>query len=107
MLSQFSNPLWLGLLSLATYRLTILLTKDDGPAWFIRKFRRWVKRATPKEAHLGEGVECPWCASLWFAPVCALTNYFLFENAVYDIIIIISLALSGAALIMNQLFTKD
>lgn len=94
------------ILVLATFRLTVLLTKDKGPGWVILKFRRLVKRKAPKKTHLDEGVECPWCASVWFGTVLAVAEFFLHGNSVYEVTII-ALALSGGGVVLNQAFTKD
>lgn len=94
------------ILALATFRLTILLTKDNGPGWIMRRLRQLVKRKTPRSAHLDEGVECPWCASVWFGTAIAIADFYCHGNSVYEILILL-LALSGAAIVLNQSFTKD
>jgi hypothetical protein len=99
------SPLHFIVLVLATFRLTVLLTKDKGPGWLILKFRRWVKRKAPPKAHLDEGVECSWCASLWFGPAIAVAEFFLHGSAVYEVAVV-ALALSGGGVILNQAFTK-
>jgi hypothetical protein len=93
------------ILVLATFRLTVLLTKDKGPGWLILKFRRLVKRKTPPKAHLDEGVECPWCASVWFGAAIALAEFFLHGNPIYEVTVL-ALALSGGGVALNQTFTK-
>jgi hypothetical protein len=93
-------------LALATFRLTVMLTKDNGPGWIFKKLRGLVKKETPKKAHLDEGVECPWCASVWFGTAWAIADFYLHDNPVYAVILL-AIALSGAAVILNQAFTKD
>lgn len=60
--------------SLATYRLTSLVTWERGPFWMFKRFRAWVRREAPKKSHLDEGVECPYCVGLWAS---ALVTTFL------------------------------
>lgn len=92
--------------ALAVFRLAIMVTKEDGPGWIFKRVRSVVKRCAPKTTHMDEGIECPWCMSMQFAIVIALARFFLSGNPVYDVIIL-ALALSGAAIAVNQQFTKD
>lgn len=91
------------LLALAVYRATLMITEESGPAWIFKHLRWWVKREAPKKAHLDEGITCPWCVSMWFAIIFAVTERFFFhKNFFYDVMTV-SMALSGASVIMNQL----
>lgn len=93
-------------LILATYRLALMVSKEAGPGWIFKHLRRWVKREAPKKTHMDDGIECLWCMSAQIGFVMAITNYFFHSNPVYDVIIL-ALAISGGAIIINQAFTKE
>jgi hypothetical protein len=75
-----SLALILVVLSLATFRITRLITRDDfPPVWYVRV---WIREARPVKVRefidstgqrvgnatywwLGELVSCPWCASAY------------------------------------------
>lgn len=81
------------LAALATWRLTHLLTREDGPADIIARWR----------ARLGHGiagglVDCFQCSSLWIA---ALLAGFVAERAIDWPLL--WLALSGAACLLERL----
>jgi hypothetical protein len=93
---------WLSFLigALSTFRLTVLITKDKGPAFFFQKLRE----APPKRSSLKQGISCPFCVSVWMAfPVIAFTIH---QTPISNVFLG-ALALSGAAIILNQAFTKD
>lgn len=92
--------------TLAVFRLALMVTKESGPGWVFKRLRQWCKRSCPRWTHMDEGIECPWCMSMQFALAVGVARFFLADNPVYDVIII-SLALSGAAIAVNQQFTKD
>lgn len=50
----------------ATYRLSLMVSKESGPMRLFRKLRRM----PDKKSSLKEGLSCPLCTSIWFgAPV--------------------------------------
>src|SRR5262245_327221 len=55
---------------LATWRITHLLAKEDGPAYIIARFRTWVG-----DGPLGQLMDCFNCLSLWVAAPMALSIY--------------------------------
>lgn len=57
------NALMVGLVALATYRLTRLVTADA----IMQPLRDWV--ANRGRARLTYLVACDWCLSIWIAPV--------------------------------------
>lgn len=91
---------------LATFRLTVMVTKESGPGWLFKHLRRWVKREAPKKTHMDEGIECPWCMSAQIGIGLVVANYFFHSNPVYGVILL-ALALSGGTIILNQTFTKE
>lgn len=99
------SALELLLLALATYRVSLMVSKEAGPFWAFKLFRRSVKKNAPKQIHLDDGIECLWCVSAQMGIVIAVSSHFFWEYAAYRIGII-ALALSAVAVIANQMFTK-
>lgn len=48
---------------LATYRLSLMVSKESGPMRMFRKLRGM----PDKKSSLKEGLSCPLCTSVWFA----------------------------------------
>jgi sterol desaturase/sphingolipid hydroxylase (fatty acid hydroxylase superfamily) len=98
---------WMQLLiaGLAAFRLTILISKDDGPGFIF-----WKLRQAPKpKSSLKEGISCPFCVSIWFAA--PISAYELIHKPAWlthcGDFFLLWMALSGIAIILNQAFTKD
>jgi len=87
---------------LATFRLALLLTREDGPAWIFRKLRN----LPSKKSSAHEGIRCLWCASVWMsAPV---TAFFWYRGMIEPIETpLYWLAFSAGAICFNQAFTKE
>lgn len=94
------------ILTLATFRLTIMISKESGPGWIFKHLRWFVKRKAPKESHMDEGIECAWCMSMQLGILVSVSQYFLGNYIAYNLGIL-ALALSGGAVILNQTFTKE
>jgi hypothetical protein len=93
------QDLWprLVIASLATWRLTHLLAREDGPLLLIARLRRMAGASL-----LGQMFDCFNCMSLWVAaPVAIWTGVDVFQ------IIMIWLALSGAACLCERLGQPD
>lgn len=87
--------------SLATYRLALMVSKEDGPAWIFRKLRN----TPPKRSSAREGIRCEWCVSIWAS---ALASTFLlvlgaFTGREWPLW---WLAMSAVAVLLNQAATK-
>jgi len=62
---------------LTCYRITRLITKDDGPGFIILKFRQFFAEKAGKDLankkensfwiSLDEGINCPFCIGFWIA----------------------------------------
>ena len=96
------NSFYLILGGLAAYRLSLMISKEDGPAYIFRKIRR-----LPAENSSAKiGLACEWCMSIWAG---ALVAFYLW------IIKIIPgnewplywLAISAIAIICNQQWTRE
>jgi len=60
-------PVRFTLAALATWRMTHLLTEEDGPADLVLRLRR-----AAGESQLGQVMDCFYCASMWVAlPIAA------------------------------------
>lgn len=94
------------ILGLVVFRLSLMVTKENGLLWMFKYLRNLVKKKTNRKVHMGEGIECLWCMSIHIALLVAVSRFLFHSNAVYDVIIY-ALALSGLAIIVNQQFTKD
>lgn len=94
------TPFDLLILSLATFRLSLLVSKEDGPYWVFQKLRR----IPPPKSSTREGLNCQWCVSVHAATL--ILSMFLFWNNFWTMAFIYMLAISGAAICVNQQFTK-
>lgn len=87
--------------SLSTYRLSLLVSKEDGPAFIFRRLRR----LPPAKSSAKEGLSCPWCVSVWAS---ALVTWYLWhlelvpgpQTPLYW------LSMSACSIFMNQQWTK-
>lgn len=85
----------------ATHRLALLVSKEDGPAFIFRKLRR----LPPPKSSAKEGLACPWCVSVWMSA--AVTTFLWWRGFVPGIDwALYWLAISSAAIAINQTFTK-
>lgn len=77
------NLLEFALLVLAFWRLTSLVSQEDGPWDMFAKFRNFVgvrydeySQPTIFKNTIAKGIVCIWCASVWFAfPAAFLSPY--------------------------------
>lgn len=80
------------LASLATWRLTHLLAKEDGPADIFFRLRQWVG-----SDFFGQVLDCFYCLSLWVAaPISVIIT------ATITNFVLTWLALSGAACLLER-----
>jgi len=86
---------------LAAYRLSLLISKEDGPAYIFRKIRR----LPPENSSMKEGLACEWCMSIWTSALVASYLWLLeiFPGKEWPLY---WLALSAIAIICNQQWTK-
>jgi hypothetical protein len=86
---------------LATYRLSLLVSKEDGPAYIFSKFRK----LPSSKSSLKEGLACEWCVSVWMGAIVA-TYLWLAELVPGVEWPLYWLAMSAIAIICNQQWTK-
>jgi hypothetical protein len=85
---------------LATFRMALLISKEEGPAEAAKKVREaappgWIKR----------GFYCQWCQTFWWGLIAALF-FTLTGRLTWTDLIIYWLAFSAGAIALNQTFTK-
>lgn len=81
---------------LATWRITHLLTSEDGPGDLVFKLRKKLGNSLP-----GKAMDCFYCSSLWVAvPFTAFLSREVIEA------VITWLALSGAACLLEKAFSS-
>lgn len=76
-----SKPLEFFLLVLAVWRITSLVSLEDGPWDIFAKFRHFIgvrydeySQPTIFKNTFAKGIVCVWCASVWFAFVGAILS---------------------------------
>lgn len=79
---------------LATWRITHLLTSEDGPADIIVKMRMWLGHG-----FAGRLMDCFYCLSLWMAFPLA---FFVLRHGIADVLVT-WLSVSGAACLLERL----
>lgn len=87
---------------LATFRLSLLISKEDGPAYIFRRLRK----LPPANSSAKDGLSCAWCMSVWTSALVA-TYYWkrgLFPGADWPVY---WLAMSAIGIICNQQWTTE
>ena len=91
--------LWLIVLSLACYRLSQLISEDDGPLSIFGRLRQWVDSKAKAEQERGrgllwqsaaDGIHCPYCIGVWIAAALAVV-----WSGIAPVTIIYTLAIAG------------
>ena len=85
---------------LMAFRLSLLISKEDGPAYLFRRIRN-----LPTAPSAKEGLHCAWCMSIWTGALVA-TYYWLIELIRGVEWPLYWLALSSIGIICNQQWTK-
>lgn len=85
----------------AVHRITLLFTKDDGPAWIFQRLRNLPSRTSSA----WEGIRCIRCVSIWAAG--AVTAFLWLADIITGLWFIpITLALSGAAICLERITAR-
>ena len=85
---------------MATFRMALLISKEDGPADAARMMRHaapagWIKR----------GFYCQWCQSFWWGMATALF-FTLTGRITWPDFAVYSLAFSAGGIVIHQAFTR-
>ena len=67
---------------LAAFRLSLLISKEDGPAYIFRKIRH----LPPRNSSTKEGLSCAWCMSIWTGALMAL--YFWLAGIIANLVLL-------------------
>lgn len=86
---------------MVAYRLSLMFSKESGPAFIFRKLRR----LPPAKSATKEGLSCLWCLSVYSAALVTLFLWYRGDVRPLDTPMI-WLATSAGAIAMNQIFTK-
>lgn len=87
------------ILSLAVYRMTVLIVRDVGPWRIFSKLRcvaRWSKLLT-----------CVFCTSIWVSGLVNALYYFACETSPLIVVAMSVFAMSGIAIILDKTWTAD
>jgi hypothetical protein len=85
------------IVSLAVWRITHLLSKEDGPFEMIYKFRKQLG-----QGFFGSLLDCFYCLSIWIA-----LPFGIAAGSNWKEMILYWLALSGAACLLEKATTKN
>lgn len=89
---------------LASYRLTILITQDDGPFFVFKRIRDWSDQQHEKGRFLGfnEAVYCAYCVGIYTSAFCALfVTKFTLQN-----FIMFTFAIAGGQIVLHKIFDE-
>lgn len=86
---------------LATFRLSLLVSKEDGPAFIFRKLRRM----PPPHTATREWLSCLFCISVTASALVCLVLWWIGIEQHWGEWILDWLAFSAAAILLNQKFT--
>ena len=86
---------------LAAFRLSLLISKEDGPAYIFRKLRK----LPPPNSSAKKGLSCEWCMSIWTSALVAWYLYWIgaITGAEWPLF---WLASSAVSIICNQQWTS-
>lgn len=96
------NWIEFALSSLAVFRVSLLISKERGPADAAKKLRTAPKPHT----NLRYGLSCPWCTSIYVSLL--MTSLLTYLDKIDAWWFVPTwLALSGASIVINQQWTRD
>jgi hypothetical protein len=87
---------------LACFRLSLLVSKEDGPAWVFRKLRH----LPPPKSSARQGLSCIFCVSVYAASLSVAAYMARTEHPCVEPFFVWPLALSSFAIVVNQTWTK-
>src|SRR6266705_964295 len=87
---------------LVAFRLSLMISKEDGPAYIFRKIRKLPANASSAKT----GLSCTWCMSIWAGAVVAL-NLWILKIIPGNEWPLYWLGTSALAIICNQQWTRE
>lgn len=86
------------IISLAVWRISSLLAREDAPFRLLARFREWLeKQENVLLRQLSDAIHCVWCSSIWFG----LLGACLISDNMIELIVN-TLAISALALIVEK-----
>lgn len=110
-----TDPIPILIAGLATFRLAVLVSEDDGPSRIFQKFRSMLKREAKvhpalRKSAVHEGIECLKCSSIWLALPIALFVHWREDLPewlrVSGDVFLAWMSLSAMAILFNRAFQK-
>jgi hypothetical protein len=102
----------LGVLILATWRLSSLLAQERGPFELFERLRYWAgvrydvySQQDPRN-EMARGLVCIWCNSVWIGTPLAVLGVWM-EGLPWYWVPLLALALSAGAIALNRLIEED
>jgi hypothetical protein len=98
---------------LATYRLAVMLTDEDGPLFLLARLREFTdnrrvieqqKRERGPWASLDDGLRCAWCAGVWAAALCSVLVWW---PTLAGDVTLTWLGLAGGALFLERIHDEQ
>lgn len=88
--------------ALATYRLSLMLSSEEGPLAIFARMRRKV----PPKTNPGRGIRCFFCWTVWIAAM--VTLYVLWLGIITkEISPVYWFAISGASILVHQICNRS
>ncbi len=84
------------ILSLAVYRITVLISRDAGPWNVFTRLRIKSKLA-----------KCPYCSSVWVSAFVNVAYYYSCEQSPIPVLLGLIFAMSAISIAMDRVFTAD
>ncbi len=85
---------------LAAFRIALMVSSEDGPAWIFRKLRN----APPKRSSAREGLSCLYCMSVYGSGLVWLARW---HGQPWEIALVEILAISAVAICINNQLRRD
>lgn len=96
------NPVLLIIAALATYRISTLFAKENGPGHVFEKLRK----VPPKRSAWAEWLSCIFCFSMTASAVVCALLWAMGERHHWAYWFLVWCALSAVTIVLNQTFTK-
>jgi branched-subunit amino acid transport protein AzlD len=85
--------------ALATYRITVLISRCLGPFHIFRRLR--------ENFYLGKWARCPYCVSPYAAALVCVTLFSVGVKEPIGVFLLLVFCFSGVAIILDRTFSSD
>ncbi len=86
------------ILSLAVYRLTVLISRDGGPFNVFMELRKIDSLSV---------LRCPYCSSIWISAFVNVGYYYSCEQSPIPVLLGLIFAMSAITIILDRCFSAD